>query len=253
MEAIFGQLQIFDFTTIQLAFTLLIFIWSGFVRSGLGFGGAALALPLMLLVYDQPLFWLPIICIHLLFFTALTLRTRLHNVDWQTLKKTSIYIFPAKLVGVFGLLSLPNDWLIIIIYGITMLYALLWILDLRIHSEKGWTDKILLAIGGYFSGTSLTGAPLIVAVYAHLISRQQLRDTLFVLWFILVTIKLVTLAVFGVDLQVVSALLLVPVAGIGHFIGLRAHDYMQQNDRLFKRVLGSILIAISVVGLSSLV
>ena len=92
-----------------------------------------------------------------------------------------------------------------------------------------------------------------MAVYAHLISRQRLRDTLFVLWFILVTIKLVTLAAFGVDLQVVSALLLVPVVGIGHFIGLRAHDYMQQNDRLFKRVLGSILIAISVVGLSSLV
>ena len=253
MEAVFDHLQILEFTTIQLAFTLLIFIWSGFVRSGLGFGGAALALPLMLLVYDQPLFWLPIIGIHLLIFSALTLRTRLHNVDWQTLKKTSIYIFPAKLVGVFGLLNLPNDWLIIIIYGITMLYALLWILDLRIHSEKGWTDKILLAIGGYFSGTSLTGAPLIVAVYAHLISRQQLRDTLFVLWFILVTIKLVTLAVFGDDLQVVSALLLVPVAGIGHFIGLRAHDYMQQNDKLFKRVLGSILIAISVVGLSSLV
>jgi hypothetical protein len=35
MEAIFGQLQIFDFTTTQLAFTLVIFIWSGFVRSGL--------------------------------------------------------------------------------------------------------------------------------------------------------------------------------------------------------------------------
>jgi uncharacterized membrane protein YfcA len=60
MESIFGQLQIFEFTTTQLAFTLAIFIWSGFVRSGLGFGGAALALPLMLLIYDQPL--LVLIC-----------------------------------------------------------------------------------------------------------------------------------------------------------------------------------------------
>jgi hypothetical protein len=60
MESIFGQLQIFEFTTTQLAFTLMIFVWSGFVRSGLGFGGAALALPLMLLVYDQPI--LVLIC-----------------------------------------------------------------------------------------------------------------------------------------------------------------------------------------------
>ena len=253
METVFGQLQIFDFTTTQLAFTLAIFIWSGFVRSGLGFGGAALALPLMLLVYDQPLFWLPIIGIHLLFFSALTLRNRLHNVDWQTLRKTSIYIFPAKLAGVFGLMSLPNNWLIIIIYSITMLYALLWILDLRIHSEKGWTDKLLLAIGGYFSGTSLTGAPMMVAVYVHLIGRARLRDSLFVLWFILVSIKLATLAAFGVDLQFVNALIFVPVVAIGHIIGLRAHDYMLEHDAFFKRVLGSILIAISVIGLSSLV
>ena len=35
----------------QLLATALIFIWSGFVRSGLGFGGAALGLPFLLLVY----------------------------------------------------------------------------------------------------------------------------------------------------------------------------------------------------------
>ena len=33
----------------------LIFLWSGFVRSGLRFRGAALALPLFLLVVDNPL------------------------------------------------------------------------------------------------------------------------------------------------------------------------------------------------------
>jgi len=253
MEAIFGHLLIFDFTSTQLVFTMAIFIWSGFVRSGLGFGGAALALPLMLLVYDQPLFWLPIIGIHLLFFSALTLRTRMHNVDWQALKRTSVYILPTKLAGVFGLLSLPNRWLIIIIYGITLVYALLWILNLQIRSSKGWSDKILLAIGGYFSGTSLTGAPVIAAVYVHLIEKERLRDTMFVLWFILVVIKLATLAFFGVDLQIVSALMLIPVATIGHVLGLKAHENMLQNDRLFKRVLGSVLIAICIVGLGSLI
>ena len=41
-DGVFDQLQILNFSSTQLAFTLLIFIWSGFVRSGLGFGGAAL-------------------------------------------------------------------------------------------------------------------------------------------------------------------------------------------------------------------
>ena len=47
----------------------LVFGWSGFVRSGLGFGGAVLALPFMLLILNEPLVFLPIIAIHLLIFS----------------------------------------------------------------------------------------------------------------------------------------------------------------------------------------
>ncbi len=37
------------------------FIWSGFVRSGLGFGGAALTLPMLLIIHNDPLLYLPAI------------------------------------------------------------------------------------------------------------------------------------------------------------------------------------------------
>ena len=57
-----------DFSSTQIIVISGIFVWSGFVRAGLGFGGAALALPLMLLVADKPLFFLPIIATHLLIF-----------------------------------------------------------------------------------------------------------------------------------------------------------------------------------------
>ena len=252
MDSILQHTQLFDFSLHQLVFTALVFIWSGFVRSGLGFGGAALSLPLLLLINDQPLFWLPIIGLHLLFFTALTLRNRLRHVDWGVLKKSGHFILPGKLAGVFGLLSLPNDWLIIIIYCITLFYALLWTLNWQVKSQKGWLDKTLLLIGGYFSGTSLTGAPLMVAVFAHMTEKHRLRDTLFLLWFVLVTIKIVTLYAFGINLQVASAFILLPIAGIGHIIGLKAHSLILQNDQMFKRVIGGVLISICVIGLLSL-
>ncbi len=253
MENLFGSIQLFEFNWIQLFFTILLFAWSGFVRSGLGFGGAALTLPLLLLIYDQPLFWLPMIGAHLLFFTVFTLRSRLGNVDWACLKKNIVFILPTKMIGVFGLISLPNDWLVIIVYAITALYAILWILNFSIQSEKGWSDKLLLAIGGYFSGTTLTGAPLIAAVFMHQVNKNKLRDTLFVLWIILVTIKMSTLAAFDVKLHFGSALILFPIAGIGHVIGLKMHDTMLGNDRQFKRILGSALLLICVIGLTSLV
>lgn len=240
---------LFDFSTLQIALVLLLFIWTGFVRSGLGFGGAALGLPLMLFLADQPLFWLPVIGLHLLFFSALTLRTRLHDVDWRYLGKTGRYIIPSALVGVFGLINLPNQILVTFIYAVTLFYALMWLFNLNIHSNRGWLDTILLTLGGYVAGTSLTGAPLMVAVFMRHVAIHQLRNTLFVLWFVLVSLKMSTLALLGVNLHWQTATLLLPAAAVGHIIGLKAHDVILKNDRLFKQVIGGVLVIISGAGL----
>jgi hypothetical protein len=240
---------LFEFSTSQIALTLLVFIWSGFVRSGLGFGGAALGLPLMLFINDQPLFWLPVIGTHLLLFSALTLRTRINNVDWIYLKKSAVLIVPAALVGVFGLITLPKQWLLVFIYSVSLFYALMWMFNIAINSNKGWADKVLLIIGGYVAGTSLTGAPLMVAVFMRNVAASQLRNTLFVLWFVLVAIKLTTFVAMGVTLHWQTALLLLPAAAIGHVIGLKVHDAIMKNDRLFKQVIGGVLVVVSTLGL----
>ena len=130
-----------QFTYSQLAIIGLIFVWTGFVRSGLGFGGAALGLPVLLFLDDRPVYWLPIIGTHLLFFSGLTLRTRLHNVDWAFLKRASMYVLPAAIVGVLGLLNLPNQWLVIFIYSVTMFYGVIWLLNLELNSKSPWLDR----------------------------------------------------------------------------------------------------------------
>lgn len=244
--------HLIDFSTTELVLIALIFVWTGFVRSGLGFGGAALGLPLMLFIYNQPVYWLPIIGAHLLFFTSLTLRSRLDNVDWAYLKKSSIYIIPPALVGVFGLITLPNNLLIIFIYSVTLFYAVIWFLNINIRSNNEWFDKFLLAIGGYVAGTSLTGAPLMVAVYMRNVAAEQLRNTLFVLWFILVTIKMTTFKILGVDIHLLTALYLLPVAAIGHVVGIKTHELILKNDQLFKRIIGGVLMVISLLGLSQI-
>jgi hypothetical protein len=133
-----------------------------------------------------------------------------------------------------------------------MFYALIWLLNKAIHSESVWIDKFLLIFGGYVAGTSLTGAPLMVAVYVRNIARSQLRNTLFVLWFILVAIKMTAFSALAVDLQTLAALALLPIAGVGHFIGLKTHDMILQNDVLFKRVIGGMLLVVSWLALWNL-
>ena len=143
------------FTSFEILFISLIFVWIGFVRTGLGFGGAVLGLPLLMLVGGSPIDWLPIIGIHLLFFSGIALARSLNAIDWHYLKQSLPWILPAKIIGVIGLISLPPTVMTLIVYSITSIYALTWILNYNIASREGWVSRLLLILGGYISGTSL--------------------------------------------------------------------------------------------------
>lgn len=257
-----------DLAAYQYVLIALIFVWSGFVRSGLGFGGAVMSLPFLLLIDNQPLVYLPIIAVHLLFFSSLTVwqNSRKHKqraaagdaqlhastVDWAYLKKALGIMIAPKLIGVFGLLTLPANLMTGIIFVIVAVYAVTYILDKPFKSSHPVLDVIFLMLGAYISGTSLIGAPLIIAVFATHVAKQQLRDTLFVLWFILVCIKMSAFIYVGVDLQLIHHLWLLPAAGVGHVIGLRFHQKIMSGDtKVFYRVLGFALLLVSVAGLVS--
>ena len=238
------------FTSFEIVFISLIFVWIGFVRTGLGFGGAVLGLPLLMLVGGSPIDWLPIIGIHLLFFSGIALARSLNTIDWSYLKRSLPWILPAKIIGVIGLISLPPIVMTLIVYSITSFYALTWMLNYNIASREGWVSRLLLILGGYISGTSLNGAPLLVAVYMQNIDVKRLRNTLFVLWFLLVTIKMSAFLIVDVYINWQFSLMLIPVAALGHFVGLKVHDRIIENDTQFKRWMGSILILICIAGLS---
>lgn len=240
------------FSSTELFLVSLIFMWAGFVRTGLGFGGAALGLPLMLLVGASPVYWLPVIGLHLLLFSSLSLLKSIREVDWAYLKSALVWIIPPTLVGVFGLIALPDRVMIVFVYSITIFYSIVWIFNQKITSHRPWVDKLLLIFGGYVAGTSLTGAPLIVAVFMRHVARQYLRNTLFVLWFILVSIKMLTFVAMDVRIDWQLSVLLIPVAAIGHVIGLKLHDKIIANDQQFKKWIGSALLLISSFGLLKL-
>jgi hypothetical protein len=117
------------------------------------------------------------------------------------------------------------------------------------RSQSRFMDVIFLVIGAYISGTSLVGGPLIIAVAMRHIESHQFRSTLFVIWFVLVAIKMIGFSLAGVDLQLINALKLLPFAAIGHIIGLRTHQWLLQRDnRIFYRNIGWILLVTSGAG-----
>lgn len=250
-----------DLSLVQYALIALIFVWSGFVRSGLGFGGAVLSLPFLLLVHNEPLVFLPVIAVHLLVFSALTIamnnrKSVAHRkpeggtVDWRYLRHLLGIMIVPKMIGVFGLITLPSSIMSAIIFVIVSVYALSYVLNRPFRSRSRWVDGVFLMVGGYVSGTSLIGAPLIMAVAAQQLPKEKLRDTLFALWFILVTIKMAAFIYVGVDLQLQHHLWLLPCAALGHLVGLVVHDRMLRAETpVFFRVLGVLLLVVSAAGL----
>jgi len=254
-----------DLSLIQYALIAIIFVWSGFVRSGLGFGGAVLSLPFLLMVNNEPLVYLPIISIHLLVFSSITVfksnSTRFQpdksttkqegTVDWKYLKHAMGIMIVPKLIGVFGLITLPSSLMSGIIFSIVGFYSLTYIFNKPFKSNNKSLDILFLVLGAYVSGTSLIGAPLIITVFANHVNKHQLRDTIFTLWFILVSIKMAAFIYTGIDLQLIHHLWLLPCAATGHLIGLRFHHYIVNSDTsIFYRVMGIALLIISVAGMA---
>jgi len=228
----------------------LLFVWSGFVRSGLGFGGAALTLPMLLLVLDEPIVFLPAIAMQLLVFSTLTVATRIDNVDWGYLARISSWLALPFAAGLFGLLQLPGSVLSLFVYALTFGYGLLYLLDRSVASGSRVSDVLLLGLGGYASGVSLTGAPLIAAVGARQLPAHRVRDTLFVLWIVLVLVKLFTFQVARVPFQWALFFSTLPLVSLGHVLGLRVHERLVRGEaRGFRRMVGAGLMLVAGFGL----
>jgi uncharacterized protein len=256
-----------DLQAYQYVLIGIIFVWSGFVRSGLGFGGAVMSLPFLLLIDNHPLVYLPIIAAHLLVFSSLTVLQNylkysrekalsptssselVGTIDWLYLKKSLKVMIIPKLIGVAGLLTIPASIMTAIIFSIVSVYSVTYILNKPFKSKNPVLDNFFLMLGAYISGTSLIGAPLIISVFGTHVSKHQLRDTLFVLWFILVVIKMTAYLIAGVDLQLIHHLWLLPCAAVGHLIGLQFHERITKGDpKVFYRVLGVGLLLVSLMG-----
>lgn len=250
-----------DLALWQLALIAVIFIWSGFVRSGLGFGGSVLSLPFILMIDNRPLVYLPICGIQLLFFATLTVwqnnrkrssmaQQRHWTVDWKFLRYALPIMIIPKLLGVFGVIMLPPSTMSLIIFVIVAIYGMSYLLNKPFRSRNKAFDALFLILGGYFSGTSLVGAPMVMAVMINRVDRHKIRDTILTLWWILVSIKIGAFVWADVDLQLIHQLWLLPCAAIGHYFGLKFHDHILKAETpLFFRTMGAVLVATSIVGL----
>ena len=238
-----------EFTVYSVIVLAIAFWWSGFVRAGLGFGGAGLMYPVALLAVDSVIFLVPIVCVQLVLFSGTTLVRDYRHINWRVAGGLFGITLPAILAGIFGLINLPQFTVLLLLYLIIAGYALNYIFSFRIPALGKWLEVPSLLIGGYASGIALAGAPIIAAVGIRYLEKEQVRATLFVVWILTATIKLFTLYSFDVDLQLRHQVWLLPMAFVGHLMGMRLHDHLLElKSALFYRWMGVGLLSLSLIG-----
>lgn len=240
------------------SFTLLVlflcFIWSGFVRTGLGVGSTVLMLPFALLVVNSPLVIIPLATAHSVVLSSLTVIQYFKNVSWRHVGIfTGITALPF-ILGLYGLITLPEKWLTLLVYGITLMYSISYIFPLPLPTANKGFDLVSLIIGGYINGLSFTGGPPLAAVMSKYVAKWQFRDTFLAMTILVALTKLVTLYWAGISLQPQLQLYMIPAVLLGHVLGLRFHRYfLTREERDFYRGLGIVLISTIVIGILNLV
>jgi len=53
---------------------------------------------------------------------------------------------------------------------------------------------------------------------------------------------------WAVWLNLLNSLMLIPAVAIGHYVGLKAHDKIMENNDRFKRWLGGVLLSVCAIG-----
>ncbi|TAK71987.1 MAG: sulfite exporter TauE/SafE family protein [Gammaproteobacteria bacterium] len=235
-----------DFVILSLAF-----LWSGFVRTGFGFGGTALMLPFALLAVDTPLIIVPLIALQSIIFSISTVAKNYKSINYKFLTYLFAILAIPVSVGLMGLVTLSDKMLMSIAYGIVLIYAIGYILPLEVKINTKWIDIPLLACGGYMMGVAFTGSPVIVAVAMRHLPKEQLRDTLLAVWIIIAVVKLISLWILGISLHLNMQLWLLPMVLVGHVTGIFFHsNILKWKGKRFYQLLGTMLLIVTIIGLA---
>ena len=225
-----------------VAFFILLFAY--FLRGITGFGSGLIAIPL--LAHMLPLtFVVPLVLVvDFVASIALIHHTRL-QVRWDEIRSLIPTTVMGTLIGVFLLVSLPREPLIIGLALFVIFFGLRYVFN--VHSEKPiskWWAVPTGFSGGLIGAVFGTGGPPYVIYLSHrLHDKTQLRGTLTGLFLLDGAFRFVAFLYMGLLLQehmINSLLLSIPVMGLGLYLGNRVHLGITQRQQL--AVIGGLLL-----------
>ncbi|MFH6943517.1 sulfite exporter TauE/SafE family protein [Flavobacterium aquidurense] len=230
---------------IEVFFILAVGIFTGFyVQTVIGFAGALIALPILLLGMQLP-DAVAYISIFYLFSSIFLIAKEFENID----KKIILKLIVTSVIGVvLGILVLTFSKPILLKKGLGV-FILLYVLYISYGKKKIQLNKVgFISFGimaGFFSGLFSTGGPLYVICIENSVKDfKTFRATMIGVLGLVTITRIPALVVSGIlNINHLKMTMLVfPVFLFAQFFGKRT--FMKINEKLFKRML-MILLCIS--------
>lgn len=232
-----------------LLLVLAIGIFIGFfVQTLMGFGGALVALPILLFKYSlkEAVSYLAIF--YFLSSIYLIYKEK-KNIDFKFLKSIFLMSFVGLFVGVL-LLKFANPIFLNTILGVLIIAYVFFKLFYKKSNKKlgSFTKQGFISLGGLFSGLFSTGGPLfVIVVNQQLQSIQAFRATMIGVLGVISIVRVPVLFYNNLLLEnhFINALKIFPVFILATFLGKKAFKHI--DELLFKNILLTLLF---VAGLS---
>jgi uncharacterized protein len=219
-----------------------------FVQTLVGFAGALVALPILLLAFKLP-DAIAYVSIFYLFSSSFLIKKEWQNIDRQVILKLTI----GSVIGVIlGIVVLTYSKPVVLqkALGVFILLYIVYVLvgkkEMTTNNTANW---ILGALGGFFSGVFSTGGPLyVISVKNSVREMQAFRATMIGVLGLVTLVRVPALAVSGtLTMQHVKmSLLLLPVFFLAQYLGTQL--FSKINETFFKRLLLGLLF-FSAIGL----
>ena len=206
-------------TPLQLLLLTLVMTMGAALQGSAGYGMALLVSPILLLI-DPTLIPGPLISAAFLLTILMLIREK-QSIDFKGLKWASIGMISGVVVGTILLYRISSD-LVAIIFGISILFAVLISVSGFKFQPKPWAVLIAATIAGFMGIITTTAGPPLAIVYQES-EGGRLRSMLggvFIIGSIASFISLATIGRFGVA-EFLHSLILFPGIIIGFLISTK--------------------------------
>lgn len=236
--------------TAELVLFVIVCCLGTLVQSVVGFGGAMFSVPLFVLFLD-PRQAVPTYNLTLLPVELLLLVETWKHVAWRRVGKLLGGAAVGVPVGAWVLATLPSDLLRLIVSLLTLLFVVLYLLNVRLAVRENTATQ--LAVGcssGLLGGAiSISGPPLVIFGLARNWPKDAFRSTLVAYFFFLTLIALAWFGGFGLlntQSLTMAGSALVPVLLVSH-LGIRLKR--RASEALYRKFVMGVILLVSLLGL----